>query len=130
MDLRSGRASEITFALLRFVAGALFTCHGVQKVLGGFGEHAVKGNTLMTVAGLIELVGGILIAVGLLTRIAAFISAGEMAAGYFMAHAPHGFWPIENHGELAVLLCFVFLLYAFSRPGRYSLDAKVRRGAA
>lgn len=79
----------------------------------------------MLTAGIIELVVGILIAVGLLTRIAAFIASGEMAVAYFMSHAPKGLWPIENGGELAVLYRFLFLFVAAYGPGAYSLDRAI-----
>ena len=78
-------------------------------------------------AGILELVGGALIALGILTRPVAFLLSGEMAVAYFMAHAPHGFWPILNHGELAVLYCFVFLFLAAHGGGPYSVDARRRK---
>jgi putative oxidoreductase len=80
----------------------------------------------MLAAGVIELGGGTLVALGLFTRIAAFVASGEMAVAYFLRHAPHGFWPIVNKGELAVALCFVFLFIAAHGSGRYSLDRKFR----
>ncbi len=83
---------------------------------------------MMLVAGVIEFGGGILIALGLLTRIAAFLSSGEMAVAYFMAHAPQGFWPILNHGENAVAYSFVFLFVAAYGGGRYSLDYAFHAG--
>jgi putative oxidoreductase len=83
--------------------------------------------SLPGVAGIIELVCGFLIAFGLLTGIAAFIASGEMAVAYFMAHAPHGFWPVVNKGELAVIYCFAFLYIASVGGGRWSLDAMLRR---
>jgi len=119
---------DIAFALLRLVAGALFACHGAQKLFGLFGGKVMTGSTLIMAAAVIELVGGILIAIGLLTRAAAFISSGEMAVAYFKAHAPGGFWPIQNKGEGAVIFCFVFLFIAAHGAGRYSLDALMRRG--
>ena len=81
----------------------------------------------MVLGAWIELGGGFLIALGLLTRIAAFIAAGEMAVAYFMAHSPGGFFPIQNHGEPAVIYCFVFLFIFFYGPGRWSIDAMMRR---
>ncbi|HYL04586.1 MAG TPA: DoxX family protein [Thermoanaerobaculia bacterium] len=116
------------YALLRVVAGFLFFCHGAQKVLGFFGGHGGGGlPPLMMVGGWIELVGGALIALGLFGAIAAFIASGEMAVAYFKAHAPGGFWPIANHGELAVLYCFVFLYIAAHGSGPYSVDALLAR---
>ena len=94
-----GKYAETLYALMRIVAGFLFLCHGGQKLFGWFGAEKA-GEPLMMVAGVIELVGGLLIMIGLFAGIAAFIASGEMAAAYFMAHAPRGFWPIENHGEL------------------------------
>jgi len=83
---------------------------------------------LMKVAGGIELIGGLLIAIGLFTGIAAFIASGEMAVAYFMGHASHGgFWPLENKGELAVLYCFVFLFIAAHGAGIWSIDNAIRR---
>ena len=83
--------------------------------------------SLMGLAGIIELVGGLLIAIGLFTSIAAFIAAGQMAVAYFMAHAPKGAWPIQNQGELAVVLCFLFLYFAAQGSGIWSADAARRR---
>jgi putative oxidoreductase len=76
----------------------------------------------MLVAGAIEVVTGLLVTVGYYTRIAAFIASGEMAAAYFMAHAPQGFWPALNMGELAIMFCFVFLYLAFAGAGAWALD--------
>jgi len=75
----------------------------------------------MGIGGLIELVGGVLIALGIFTSIAAFIASGEMAVAYFMAHFKDGFWPIQNKGELAVLYCFVFLYIAMRGSGRWGV---------
>src|SRR5689334_6759607 len=97
------------YVLLRIIAGLLFACHGAQKLLGmfgGFGGHPGATAPLfsqMGLAGIIELVGGLLIALGIFTGPAAFIASGEMAFAYFQAHFPHGFWPIQNGGETAVL---------------------------
>lgn len=119
--------SETAFALLRFFTGALLACHGAQKLFGAFGGHVMTGAPLMLTAGIIELGGGTLIALGLFTRISAFVASGEMAAAYFKSHAPHGFWPIQNKGELAVALCFAFLFIAAHGAGRFSLDRSLRR---
>ena len=83
---------------------------------------------LLLAAGLIELVAGVLIAVGLFTRIAAFIASGEMAVGYFMMHASKSFWPIVNQGEAAILFCFIFLYLAAAGPGAWALDNARARG--
>jgi len=117
-----GRSSPVAYAAMRFFAAALYTCHGTQKIFGMPGGNPVTHHGLLFVAGIIEIVCGPLIAVGLLTRIAAFIASGEMAVAYFKAHAPHGFWPILNKGELPVLFCFVFLFIATTGGGRFSLD--------
>jgi putative oxidoreductase len=119
---------------MRLIIGLMFACHGGQKLLGfpGGGHGGAEG--LMLIGGIIELVGGLMIAFGLLTRLAAFISAGEMAAAYFMVHAAgkaighapsaaEQFFPILNKGELAVVLCWIFLFMIFYGPGRWSIDA-------
>ena len=121
------RYEQPIYALLRVVAGFLFFCHGGQKVFGWFGGAGGKLPPLLMVGGWIELVAGILIALGLFAAIAAFIASGEMAVAYFMAHAPHGVWPIANHGELAVLYCFVFLYIAAHGSGPFSVDARLGR---
>jgi putative oxidoreductase len=128
MNGRLARFTDIAFALMRFVVGVLFACHGAQKLFGMFGGKVMTGSTLIMAAAVIELVGGVLIAIGLLTRAAAFIASGEMAVAYFKSHAPQGFWPIQNKGEAAVFYCFLFLFIAAHGAGRYSLDALVRRG--
>ena len=127
MNIDSGRWNEIAFLLMRVVVGLLFACHGAQKLFGVLGGQVMTSNTLMLVAGIIEFGGGLLIALGFCTRIAAFIASGEMAVAYFKAHAPQGFWPIENKGELAVVYCFLFLFIAAHGAGRYSLDRTIRR---
>ncbi len=121
-----GKFSEPIYGIMRIIIGLLFACHGAQKVLGvfGFPGHA---HGLMLVAGCIELAGGLLVAVGLFASFAAFVASGEMAAAYFMAHAPHGFWPIVNKGELAVGYCFVFLYIAARGSGRLSMDSLLGR---
>jgi putative oxidoreductase len=128
MDKLAGAAHS----LLRFVAGLLFVCPGGMKLLGWFGgmPAGVKLSPLLTVAGIIELVGGIAILLGIFTRPVAFIASGEMAAAYFIAHFPQGFWPIKSHGEPAVLFCFIFLFFAAAGPGPYSLDRIVRKRRA
>jgi len=124
------RYSPYVFAILRIVVGLLFAMHGSQKLLGFPGDKpAVELAGLMGVAGLIELVGGLLIAVGLLTRIAAFLCSGTMAVAYFMAHAPQHALPIINQGELAVVYCFVFLYIWAHGPGIWSIDGLIRRPA-
>lgn len=129
MEKWLGKYSNFFYALLRIVAGVLFACHGAQKMFGWFGGTK-QTETLMQVAGVVELVGGLLIAVGLFTSLAAFIASGEMAVAYFKQHYPGGFLPILNKGELAVLFCFLFLYIASRGSGILSIDAlrgKARR---
>ncbi len=121
------RYSEPLFAVLRVVAGLLFACHGAQKLFGAFGGQAMTGVPLMLVAGIVELGAGLLIALGLFGDVAAFVASGEMAVAYFKAHAPGGALPIVNHGELAVVYCFLFLFVAARGTGPYSLDRGFRR---
>ena len=118
-----GKHAERIYGLMRFVAGALFACHGAQKLFGSFGGQKRTGNTLLTIAAVIELVAGGLIALGLFTAPAAFVASGEMAVAYFKFHASGGFLPIVNHGELAVVYCFLFLFIACHGSGTFSLDA-------
>jgi putative oxidoreductase len=122
------RLSEPIYAAFRIVFGALFAFHGAQKLLGAFGGQVQPVGTMPWFAGVIELVGGILIAIGLLAGLVAFIASGEMAAAYFMAHAPRGTWPIQNAGELAALYCFAFLYIAARGAGRFSVDGASRGG--
>jgi putative oxidoreductase len=127
MERWLGRYGDVAYALLRFVAGAMFALHGAQKLFGFLGP-AMTSQTMPLIAGVIELVGGLMIALGLQAGWAAFIASGEMAVAYFMVHAPGGFWPTVNKGELAVLYCFVFLYIATRGSGPYSLDAALRGG--
>ena len=129
MERWLGRLSELFYTALRFVAGAMFACHGAQKLFGALGGQKMTGSPLMLTAGIIELVGGILIALGLIAGLAAFVSSGQMAIAYFMVHASKGPWPIQNGGELAVLYCFVFLFVASRGSGPISLDAAIGRGS-
>jgi putative oxidoreductase len=116
-----GRYADIAYTVLRVVAGLLFAVHGAQKVFGVLGGAKAPLASLFGLAGVIELVGGLLIAVGLFASWAAFLASGEMAVAYFMVHAKEGFWPHLNKGELAVLYCFVFLYVACRGGGRYGL---------
>jgi putative oxidoreductase len=122
------RFADPVYCIMRLAVGLLFFCHGAQKILGWFPnpkQPAGPLDTMSLLSGLIELIGGILIAVGLLTRIAAFISSGEMAVAFFMVHAKTGLIPRLNGGEAAVFYCFVFLFIFFYGPGRMSLDALI-----
>lgn len=119
---------NITLALLRIVAGLMFMQHGAQKLFGVLlpadqpWQGAPSIFSMMWFAGVIELGAGMLIALGLFTRFAAFIAAGQMAVAYFTVHNPQSFWPIMNGGELAALYCFVFLAFVGVGGTRYSLD--------
>lgn len=117
---------------MRILFGIMMACHGAQKVFGAFGGMPdgvppfVKWG-----AGGIELVGGALLAIGLFTRPTAFLLSGLMAAAYFIGHAPAGFWPKQNQGELAVIYCWLALYYAAAGPGAWSLDGlRTRRASA
>ena len=129
MQTAPSRYTETTYALMRFMLGALFACHGAQKLFGVLGGEVVS-KPLMIAGGVIELFGGLLIAVGLLTRAASFLSSGMMAVAYFMAHAPKSFWPIVNKGESAVIYCFAFLFIAAYGGGLYSLDRLFQRAGS
>jgi putative oxidoreductase len=122
MERILGRFAPQLYALLRIVAGLLFACHGAQKLFGVLGGQQVPLASQVGLAGIIEFVGGLMIAVGFLTGFAAFIASGEMAVAYFVAHAPKGPWPIQNGGELAVLYCFLFLYIASRGPGIWAVD--------
>jgi putative oxidoreductase len=114
--------SPYLYALLRIVAGLLFVQHGVQKLFGWLGGMGpVPLTSQMGVAGIIETLGGLAIALGLFTSPVAFLASGQMAVAYFQAHLPRGFWPILNGGELAVLNCFLFLYIAARGSGKWSL---------
>ena len=126
------RAGQIAVFLLRVVSGLLFLQAGGVKILDWFGgvpaQHGGHPAMLSQVwiGGMLELYGGAAILLGLFTQPVAFILSGEMAVAYFQFHQPHGFWPLQNHGEPAVLLCFIFLFFAAHGAGPWSLDA--RRG--
>ena len=123
--------SPLALSILRIVVGLLFLEHGTQKILGfppsSHGNPALL--SLQGVQGIIELVGGVLILIGLFTRPVAFILSGDMAAAYFMSHAPKDFYPMLNGGDAAILYCFVFLYLVFAGGGRWSIDEAVRGSA-
>lgn len=119
-----GRFAPFLYALLRIMAGFLFFQHGLPKLFGGFGRPApAELFSQMGLAGLVEVIGGALISIGLFTSPVAFIASGEVAWAYFQAHAPRGFWPVTNGGELAALYCFVFLYFAAMGSGKLSVDS-------
>jgi putative oxidoreductase len=124
------------FCLLRLIVGLMLVCHGLQLVFGLFGGMPGSGKVLMQVGGWVQLVGGFFVAFGLFTRLSAFLCSGMMAVAYFMFHVASAdtlmakFIPIasagpeySNHGELAVLYCWVFLFIFFHGPGSWSIDA-------
>ncbi|WP_068875455.1 MULTISPECIES: DoxX family protein [unclassified Phenylobacterium] len=117
-------------ALLRIIAALLFMEHGLMKLVGFPAPQPGAPDPLpplLMAAAIIEVVGGGLIALGLFTRLAAFLCSGQMAVAYFMAHGSQGFWPALNGGEAAILFCFIFLYLACAGPGAWSLDAAVRK---
>jgi putative oxidoreductase len=124
-------------SILRIIAGFLLMQHGLQKLFGVLMPPAPTGApqehgtfqllSLMGVAGILEFGGGLLLLLGLFTRPVAFILSGMLAVAYFMVHAPGGFWPILNRGELAVIYCFVYLYFAVAGGGAWSLDRLLRR---
>lgn len=116
-------------SVLRIVAGFLFMTHGSAKILHVPDVRSLdhlRVFSMIGVAGLLELIGGTLVTIGLYARPAAFVLSGEMAFAYFIAHAPNNFLPLLNHGESAVLYCFLFLYLAFAGPGPWSVDAQLR----
>jgi putative oxidoreductase len=127
MDRRTGKYADRLYALMRVVVGLLFACHGAQKLFGVLGGPNQLSDPMLIAAGVIELGGGGLVALGLWARYAAFFASGEMAVAYFKVHASGGFWPIINKGELAVLYCFVFLYIASRGSGPLSVDALTRK---
>jgi len=117
-------------AILRIVTGLLFLEHGTSKFFAFPVPFPMQPlPPMLMAAGVIELVAGVLITIGLFTRLAAFIASGEMAVGYFMMHAPQGFWPLVNKGESAILFCFVFLYLAAAGAGAWSIDEARTRNA-
>jgi putative oxidoreductase len=121
--------SNHAYALMRIVTGSMFCFHGVQKILGVFSDNPQPAMwSQMWVGGLIELIGGLLVVVGFQTRLAAFLCSGEMAVAYFQFHwkfkLGSEFFPAVNHGELAVLYCFVFLFIACRGGVKWSMDKK------
>jgi putative oxidoreductase len=118
-------------SILRIIAGFLLLQHGLQKLFGFPAGPQPQPTpplfSLIGFAGMLEFLGGLLLMVGLFTRPVAFILSGLMAVAYFMAHAPGGFWPVLNKGELAVIYCFVYLYFSVAGGGEWSLDRILRR---
>ena len=127
------QAKQVTHFLLRVVSGLLFLQAGGMKIFDWFGGVPAQFGghppmmSQMWIGGVLELYGGAAILLGFLTQPVAFMLSGEMAVAYFQFHQPSGFWPIQNHGEPAVLLCFIFLYIAAQGGGDWSLDALLRR---
>jgi putative oxidoreductase len=130
MDSTLATWSPRMLSVLRIVTALLFLQHGLAKLFH-FPHVAMFDDlellSLGGVAGVIELVGGVLLLAGLFVRPAAFIMSGEMAVAYFMVHAPQNFFPILNQGDLAVLYCFVFLYFAVAGGGPWGVDAVMSR---
>ena len=126
LDRVSKYAPEV-LGIARIVIGLLFLEHGTSKLFD-FPHGPIQPgiNSLMGVQGIIELVGGVLLVVGFLTRPVAFILAGDMAVAYFMAHSPKNTFPMLNGGDAAILYCFVFLIYVVAGPGRWSVDGSTK----
>ena len=120
-------------SVLRIMAALLYLAHGTQKLLGfppmPAGRPSPDLLTLQGISGVLELVLGVLLALGLFTRPVAFVASGHMAFAYFIGHAPRNFFPTLNNGDAAILFCFIFLYLAAAGPGPWSLDAtRARRG--
>ena len=131
MDFLKPYTSQL-LSVLRIMSGLLLLQHGTTKYLNfpvGPMNNA-SPTTMGGAAGLFELVGGVLIIIGLFTRPVAFILSGDMAAAYFMAHAPKNFFPMVNGGDAAILYCFVFLYLVFAGGGRWSIDEAVGRATS
>lgn len=126
------RWSPRFLSVLRIMTAALFLSHGMSKILGIPMSSASFPApwSLFWVAGMLELVGGALLLIGLLSRPVAFLLAGEMAVAYWMVHAPDNFWPVLNRGESAILFCFVFLYISLRGPGPWSVDCFIQRKRA
>ncbi|WP_395000856.1 DoxX family protein [Sphingomonas sp.] len=124
-----GRWTTYALSLLRIVTALLFLQHGTSKILSFPATAASDPSTwsLFWVAGYLELIGSLLLVVGLFTRPVAFLLTGEMAIGYWIVHAPKSVFPVLNGGESAVLFCFVFLLFAATGPGEWSIDEVLRK---
>jgi putative oxidoreductase len=128
MDEFCAKWQPYFLSVLRIMIGLLFLEHGTGKYLGfPHLERVPPALSLPGIGGMLELVGGVLIVVGLFTRPVAFLLSGEMAVAYFVAHFPRGFFPMLNAGESAVLFCFVFLYLFFAGPGPWSIDAMMKR---
>ncbi len=125
MNSVTEKYSGQALSLLRIVTALLFLEHGTSKILS-YPMTQMSGPTMWSiywVAGILEIVGSVLLLLGLFTRPVALLLAGEMAIGYFMIHAPQSIYPVVNHGDAAILFCFVFLLFSATGPGPWSIEA-------
>jgi putative oxidoreductase len=134
-DLNSFYASWTPrlLSVLRIITAFLFIAHGAQKLFGFLAPPGMPSPSLFSqtgIGGILEFFGGLLLLLGLFTRPVAFILSGLLAVAYFTAHAPGGFWPLQNKGELAVLYCFVFLFFAVAGGGEWAVDRLLGRGRA
>ena len=132
ITINEGRYGGQALSLLRIVAALLLLLHGSTKLLG-FPPSEMPmppAMSLMWIGGVLELVGGLMLMVGILSRPVAFILSGEMAVAYWMFHAPNSTFPSVNGGDAAILFCFVFLLIAAAGPGPWSVDAALGRKRA
>lgn len=130
LDTLYTRWSPRLLSVLRIITAFLFMQHGAQKLFGFLAAPGAATPSLFSligVAGILEFFGGFLVLVGFFTRPVAFLLSGMMAVAYFMAHAPRGFWPLQNKGELAILFCFIFLYLWIAGGGSLSLDNLLRR---
>ena len=130
-DSSSSLWSQRLLSVLRIVTAFLFMAHGANKLFGFLAPPpAVQLYSFMGLGGVLEFFGGLAVLIGLFTRPVAFILSGQMAVAYFMFHAPNGFWPLQNKGDLAVLFTFIFLYLAIAGGGAWSLDRLRRRRPA
>ncbi|MFC8590290.1 DoxX family protein [Streptomyces atroolivaceus] len=131
MVIRLNQAQPYALGLFRVVIGFLFACHGAASLFGVLGGGSVPTGTWPGwYAAVIQLVGGTLVALGLGTRIAAFIASGSMAYAYFKVHQPESLFPLQNGGEASALFCWAFLLLVFTGPGAVALDGLFSRGGS
>jgi len=137
MSARLNTAQPYALGLFRIVVGLLFACHGAASLFGVLGGAAgADGGTVQTgawpfwYAAVIQFVGGILVLLGLATRVAAFVASGSMAYAYFKMHQPHALWPMENGGEAAAMFCWTLLLLVFTGSGAFGLDRLFARRSA
>lgn len=130
IDTFNAQMTPRVLSVLRIISAFLFMAHGAQKLFGflaGPDKPTPPLLSQMGIGGILEFFGGALLLVGLFTRPVAFVLSGMMAVAYFQMHAPNGFWPLQNRGELAVVYCFLFLFFAVAGGGAWSLDRLLRR---